>query len=113
MANPALASGSSGHELIPDYEPLRAATKKALVSFPGTQLGDPDKFAIVLADVVRGEGVMRREDNGELREWPERLIVGSDAAQDYRDTMTSWSKSIDDWEDVVKFTDRYDYHASK
>jgi len=58
----------------------------------------------VILDVVRGEGVMRTADGG-LREWPERLVLGSDAEYDIRKTVESHEKGMEEWHDVLVSTD--------
>lgn len=71
-------------------------------SLPGTQPGDPAKFAQVLVDVVKGQGVW------EGKSWPEgsRLVVGSDSEKDIRIKIESVEKGMREYKDVVEYTDR-------
>lgn len=91
----------------------------------GTQPGDPEKFARLVVDVVRGEGIMLEgggEDGtgnrgwdeerkgemtgeGKVRPWPERLIVGTDAMVDVKATFKSWEQSMDEYGDLGRSTD--------
>jgi len=90
---------------IDDYAPMRELMESLLKNLRGKQLGDPDKAVEVILDVVRGEGVMRTAD-GELRKWPERLVLGSDAEYDIRNTARSYEKTMEEWHDVLVRTDR-------
>lgn len=94
-----------GYKDIDDYAPFRARFNEYLKTFPGSQIGDPDKFVEVVIDVVRGEGVMKKED-GALRSWPERLILGSDCETDIRLRIESHENTMKDWADVIKSTDK-------
>lgn len=101
--------------------PLYEWFKKLLGSIAGSQPGDPKKYASLVVDVVRGEGIMRRRDGainqveetegkgkekGDVRPWPERLIVGSDAVADITATFKSWEQSIDEYGDMIRSTDK-------
>lgn len=86
-----------------DYAPLHDTMNKVIKALPGSQLGDPNKYAEVICDVVRGEGLMR-DENG-VRPWPRRLPVGSDAVLEARMTFQSWEKTFEEYEDVIKSTD--------
>lgn len=96
------ATAYPGYKPISDYDAPRAQADRMLKSLPGTQLGDPARFAQVLADVVRGEGLW------EGRGWPEgsRLVVGSDSERDIRAKNSSVERGMEDYKDVVTFTDR-------
>lgn len=89
---------------IPDYEPLYDGLTKMLKTLPGTQIGDPKKYAHLVLDVVRGEGIMTTEDGG-LRPWPKRLFVGSDAVRDARRTFEDWNKTMEEYTDLTRYTD--------
>jgi hypothetical protein len=103
--------GTTGKPLPPthtfkfdDYKPLHDYFTNYLNTFPNSQLGDPNKYAELVLDVVRGEGQMRTA-GGELRPWPERLVVGSDAIADIKGAFSNWEKSIEEYEDLAKSTD--------
>lgn len=89
-----------------DYAPLHDTMNKVIKALPGSQLGDPNKYAEVICDVVRGEGLMRDEKaEGGVRPWPGRLPVGSDAVLEARTTYQSWEKTFEDYGDLIKSTD--------
>lgn len=91
---------------IPDYQPLHDAFAKIIKTLPGTQLGSPSKYAEIVVDVIRGEGIMRDEKReGGVRPWPERLPLGSDAVLDARKTFKSWEATFTEWMDVISSTD--------
>jgi len=90
---------------IDDYAPMHDLLEEYSNTLEGKQLGDPVKVAEVILDVVRGEGVMKTADGG-LREWPERLVLGSDAEYDIRNTVKSHEKGMEEWHDVLVSTDR-------
>ncbi|KAF8310195.1 NAD(P)-binding protein [Clavulina sp. PMI_390] len=91
---------------IDDYQALHDRMNAIMKVFPGSQPNDPTKYAPLLVDVVRGEGVMRDETKGgELRPWPERLVIGSDAVLDARRMFSSWEKSIEEYGDLARFAD--------
>lgn len=79
--------------------------RQFLSTFSGTQPGDVQKYAPLVLDVIRGEGLMRDKD-GALRPWPGRLFIGSDAIVDMRKLVASWEKSVSDYGDLVESTDR-------
>lgn len=105
-----------------DYMPLYKWFKKLAEGLGGTQIGDPDKFATLIVDVVRGEGIMlegnreaeaedgnrdeKIDGEGRVRPWPERLVVGSDAIADIKATFKSWEQSMDEYGDLARSTDR-------
>lgn len=97
-----LATDYPGYRPISDYDAPRAQAKRMLKSLPGTQPGDLAKFAQVLVDVVKGEGVW------EGREWPEgsRLVIGSDSERVIKTKIASMEKGMRDYKDVITFTDR-------
>lgn len=82
--------------------------RETLSKFSGTQLGDPSKFASIILDVVRGEGKMIGED-GKPRDWPQRLVIGSDSANEFKETMASWTKSLEEFAEITKSTDRWEF----
>lgn len=49
---------------IEDYKPLHDHLGKLIKCLPGSQLGVPKKYAELVVDVVRGEGLMRDPKNG-------------------------------------------------
>lgn len=81
---------------IPDYDSLRALSKKRFASVPGTEKGDPDKAMEAIVDVVRGEGVAKG------RAWPGYLVLGEDAEADVRAKCAKVLGVLDEWQDVAR-----------
>lgn len=79
----------------------------------GSQPNDPEKFARLVVDVVRGEGLMVKENEtgqsggeSELKPWPARLIVGSDAERDVRMKINEVEKGLKEYSEFIHFIDR-------
>jgi hypothetical protein len=81
---------------IPDYNDLRAFSKALFASIGGTQKGDPDKAAVAIVDVVRGEGV------AEGKPWPLYLVLGEDAEQNVRDKIKKVGDVLEEWKQVSR-----------
>lgn len=78
---------------IPDYDaifdPIRAAREQK----SGKQLGDPDKAAQVMLDVIDSPSP------------PTHLLLGSDALGLVRQKLSSQAAEIDQWEAISRSTD--------
>ncbi|KAJ3561501.1 hypothetical protein NP233_g10157 [Leucocoprinus birnbaumii] len=81
---------------IPEYEPLRTKARAIHASIPGNERGDPNKAANAIIDVVRGEGVAKG------REWPNYLVLGSDAELAIRNKCNVMFNVLDKWGDVTR-----------
>lgn len=88
-----------------DYRLLYDAVRRASEERRKNIRGDPKKYAGLLVDVVRGEGSML-DEKGELRQWPERLIAGSDAVADINNMVKSWENTIEVYGDLARSTDK-------
>ncbi|KAF8305358.1 oxidoreductase,short chain dehydrogenase-like protein [Clavulina sp. PMI_390] len=104
-------SGYAGNPVPPpmpgpgyeDYAPTIERFRGMVKSLPGSQLGDPVKYATLLCDVATGDG------KPSVRPWPERLVIGSDAAVDVREMFARWEASMQEYEDLGKSTDSRAY----
>lgn len=76
--------------------------RRNLASIDGHQLGDVNKGAEVVVDVISGTGVASGKDV------PVRIVLGSDAEKVIRNKLETTAKLLDEWQDVVRSTD----HAS-
>ncbi|KAF9471972.1 NAD(P)-binding protein [Pholiota conissans] len=81
---------------IPAYDTLREASIKRFAGVPGSEKGDPDKAAIAIVDVVRGEGVAKG------RPWPPYLVLGEDAEVNVKNKCAKVLKVLDEWVDVAR-----------
>lgn len=84
---------------IPEYADVRHSVQQYLDSINGRQSGDPAKAAVVIVDVVRGEGVASG------RAWNGTLFLGSDAARDVKAKCEATLKTLQDWGDVITSID--------
>ncbi|KAI0506966.1 hypothetical protein F5B22DRAFT_638931 [Xylaria bambusicola] len=78
------------------------ASRKAIAAVNNRQLGDVDKGAKVIVDVLTGTGVAAG------KAFPIRLPLGSDCVRDIRAKMASTEALIQEWEDVLLSTDHDD-----
>ncbi|RKU39777.1 hypothetical protein DL546_000885 [Coniochaeta pulveracea] len=76
-----------------------AAYKGALDQFNGKQLGDVEKCARVIVDVLTQEGV------GEGRKIPVRLPLGSDTLAAVKENAERELAMVREWESIAKLTD--------
>ncbi|KAF8312747.1 NAD(P)-binding protein [Cantharellus anzutake] len=119
VGNPVIVPSHPNHIRISDYDAFRRDLESRMKKLPGTQLGDPDKLAEVVTAVVGGEGIMTGERStsssedhagdvteSNIRPWPKRLFLGSDAEKDVRDRMAEMNQTMIEWSDVLKSTDR-------
>jgi len=83
-----------------DYTPLKERAYAFMDDRRDSQPSSAVKVAHVLVDVVRGEGVAFNAQ-GQLRPWPEWLIVGEDANEDVREKCRRAIELLDEWQDVV------------
>ncbi|KAF2456342.1 hypothetical protein BDY21DRAFT_372468 [Lineolata rhizophorae] len=85
---------------IPDYDETAVGqTRAALDKTDNHQLGNVEKGAKVIVDVLSGEGV------GEGREIPVRLVLGSDCEQVIREKIAQTEKLLEEWKEVARSTD--------
>lgn len=76
--------------------------RRRLVATDGNQLGDVNKGAEVVVDMLSGTGVAKG------RELPVRVVLGSDTEQVIRGKIESTNKILEEWSEVLRSTD----HAS-
>lgn len=97
--NPATSYPS--YSRIGDYIPQHEKWDEyAATLAAGVQSNDPLAFASLVADVVRGEGVMLGKT------FPSRLVVGSDAASDIRLKVADIEETMATYPEVITYTDR-------
>jgi hypothetical protein len=84
---------------LPDYDALRKKSMAIFSSGPEIQPGNPDKAAVAIVDIVRGEGQARG------RGLPRYLILGSDAEANVKAKIKTISDSLQAWRDVTIGTD--------
>jgi hypothetical protein len=84
---------------LPDYDALRNKSIAILTAADGTQPGDPDKAALAIVDVVRGEG------QAEGKSLPKYLVLGSDAEGQVKEKIKLISDTLETWKDVTRGTD--------
>lgn len=73
--------------------------RRALAATDGNQLGDVNKGAEVVVDMLSGTGVASG------KELPVRVLLGSDTEQVIRDKIARTNKILDEWSEVVRSTD--------
>ncbi|KAK0224167.1 hypothetical protein IW262DRAFT_1493014 [Armillaria fumosa] len=84
---------------IDDYREITEKVESGLHVSNGTQLGNPEKGAQVMLDVVRGEGIAQG------KEFPTSLLMGSDTYAVVQDKIQGYLKLQTEWESVSKSTD--------
>ncbi|KAF7964696.1 hypothetical protein HWV62_9359 [Athelia sp. TMB] len=84
---------------IGDYAEGGRAADGMLQAYNGQQLGDPEKGARLIVDVVRGEG------KAAGRVIPSVLSLGSDAYTDIRAACEERIQVLDEWKEVTVTTD--------
>ncbi|EGR52611.1 uncharacterized protein TRIREDRAFT_2200 [Trichoderma reesei QM6a] len=73
--------------------------RRGLVATDGRQLGDVNKGAEVVVDVLTGTGVAKGRD------LPVRVVLGSDAEGVVRNKMAETGRILDEWREVIRSTD--------
>ncbi|KAL6889519.1 NAD(P)-binding protein [Trichoderma longibrachiatum] len=73
--------------------------RRGLAATDGRQLGDVDKGAEVVVDVLTGTGVAKG------RELPVRVVLGSDAEGVVRNKIAETERILDEWREVIRSTD--------
>lgn len=79
---------------IPDYAASMDAMRQYLAQEDMKQPGNPEKFAEVVVDLVRGEGVATGKTV------PFRVQLGSDCVEDVRGKCEEVMKQLDEWKEV-------------
>ena len=79
---------------IDDYAELNKAVGMGLHFFHGNQIGDPEKAAAVIYDVLTSSGVAQG------REIPATLALGSDAVAEIIKSAQRAIDDVKDWEEV-------------
>ncbi|KAH8099912.1 short-chain oxidoreductase [Phellopilus nigrolimitatus] len=97
---------------ISDYEPVRKRMTEWLTAQMGKETGDPAKTALVIVDIVRGEGFAvsssHHLDGGDDAKengkpiWPSMLALGEDAETDIRNKCLQVLHNLDEWKDVSR-----------
>jgi hypothetical protein len=103
LSNPAVSYPN--FKRIDDYAAFRTLFEEYTQKLAGSQPNEPQAFAELVVDVVRGEGLMRNAD-GSLKPWPTRLVVGSDAQRDIHLKIAGIEKSMADYPEFIIHTDR-------
>ncbi|KAH6609733.1 hypothetical protein Trco_003079 [Trichoderma cornu-damae] len=75
-------------------------TRRALSVVDGNQLGDVDKGAEVIIDMLSGTGVASGKD------LPVRIVLGSDAEAVIKNKFDRTNKILEEWNEVLRSTDR-------
>ncbi|KAA8649271.1 hypothetical protein EYZ11_005538 [Aspergillus tanneri] len=84
---------------IPDYKELTQTTFSAFQNTHGKQVGDPVKAVARILDVVKGQ-------NGAAgREWPNELVLGSDAVETVKKKCQDMLRKLEEWEEFSTGTD--------
>ena len=105
---PTLSNPATSHptfQRIDDYAAIRERLDEYIRKMTGSQPNEPQAFAELVVDVVRGEGLMRNAD-GSLKPWPTRLVVGSDSQRDIHLKIAEIERTMVDYPGFVTFTDR-------
>ncbi|KAI0490929.1 estradiol 17-beta-dehydrogenase [Xylaria cf. heliscus] len=99
-------NGGGGHRLVTREQLLDeykdaglAEQKEAIIQMDDNQLGDVNKGARVIVDVLTQTGV------GSGREIPVRLVLGSDAMQAIKNKINATHTLLKEWEDIIVSTD--------
>ncbi|KAI7339883.1 hypothetical protein KC315_g1013 [Hortaea werneckii] len=83
-----------------EYPTLKKMCTDLVPTLHGNQPGDTAKAARLVIDLVKGEGV------GEGRELPLALPIGNDAFVKIKEQTEATLKMLEEWEDVIRSTDR-------
>ncbi|KAL6907119.1 hypothetical protein GGI43DRAFT_252970 [Trichoderma evansii] len=95
----ALVSSKVRIDAYDDENTPSGKTRRALKATDGNQLGDVKKGAEVVVDMLSGTGVASG------REFPVRVVLGSDAENAIRGKFESTNKILEEWQDVLRSTD--------
>ncbi|WP_111494166.1 MULTISPECIES: oxidoreductase [Marinobacter] len=79
--------------LIADYDELFDPVRQARLEKSGQQLGNPNKAAKAMLDIIESDAP------------PTHLLLGSDALKLVRDRLAGMAQEIDAWEDLTVSTD--------
>ncbi|KAF2691399.1 NAD(P)-binding protein [Lentithecium fluviatile CBS 122367] len=79
---------------IPDYATMLDAKMEGLANEDGAQLGDPEKLAEVVVDLVKGNGVAKG------RRVPLRVALGTDCVDGIKEKCEETLRELGDWEGV-------------
>ncbi|KAK1455151.1 hypothetical protein CMEL01_03911 [Colletotrichum melonis] len=94
---------------IPEFAEFNAAIRAGAEALPGTELGDPEKAVARIAELVRGDGMVKDGsgdgDGGGGREVPLRVALGSDGWERIRAKCVGVLEGLRAWEDVARSTD--------
>ncbi|KAF8647533.1 hypothetical protein AX16_006640 [Volvariella volvacea WC 439] len=85
---------------IDAYRPMIEEKEAGVEGENGNQLGDPEKGAHIIVDLVHGTGV------AEGKEWPVSLALGSDSYAARKEESEKVLKGDEIWKDVSFITDR-------
>ncbi|RFU72607.1 hypothetical protein TARUN_9654 [Trichoderma arundinaceum] len=96
----ARVSSKARIDVYEDENTPAGKTRRALAATDGNQLGDVEKGAEVIIDVLSGTGVASG------RELPVRVVLGSDTEHVIKDKFESTNKILEEWKDVLRSTDR-------
>jgi len=86
---------------IADYAQTNSVLGETLSAYDGHQPGDPKKFAHLLVDFVKRQGLFL--EDGKIM--PAGLIVGTDAYEGVKATLEEKLRVIEEWKDVICSTD--------
>ncbi|WP_319518168.1 SDR family NAD(P)-dependent oxidoreductase [uncultured Martelella sp.] len=86
--------------LTEDYQASLGAMQAALEKVVGNEIGNPDRVAAVILDLVYGDDV------------PEHLVLGSDAVELLKKAEENRRREADAWESVSRSTDYEDADLS-
>ncbi|WP_313687229.1 oxidoreductase [Pantoea sp.] len=78
---------------IADYDALFNPIRQARVEKSGKQLGDPQKAAVAMLEIIGSTNP------------PAHLLLGSDALALVRDKLTTFNEDIKRWENLTRSTD--------
>ncbi|RMY22477.1 hypothetical protein D0867_02692 [Hortaea werneckii] len=83
-----------------EYPALKKMCTDLVPTLHGNQPGDTAKAARLVIDLVKGEGVAQG------RELPLALPIGNDAFVKIKEQSEATLKMLEEWEDVIRSTDR-------
>ena len=84
---------------LPAYKELNDTNDRNFAAFNGAQLGNPEKGAEIIYDVVTGTG------HAKGRSLPEVLPLGSDASKEIGKAATDILQMVKEWEDISALSD--------
>lgn len=101
---------------IPDYDKLRQASFDRYAVIPGQEPGDPQRGMEIVADIVRGEGVLEGKTwpwclllgitNSHLKSPTNRdHVAGNDAERDLNQRWEMYQGVFEEWAEVTRSVD--------